>query len=482
MTLAVAIVALATLFLGFGIGAQVARVRGARQTATARAERDAAMSDRDLLRGELVSTGMERDRALAERSELRAERDTAVERAGRAEQQVAATGARLQALTEAEAQLKDTFRRVSNEALQANQQQFLELADSRFRLVGQPISETLGKVATQLEEFERNRVGAQQALHQQIESVRTTSEQLRAETASLVTALRKPQARGQWGELQLRRCVEYAGMLDRCDFTEQASISTSDGVLRPDLVIHLVGGKTVIVDSKVTLVGYLDAHDAPDEATRGEHLARHARHLRSHVDSLAAKDYWSQFSNTPEFVIMFVPGDGPLNAALETDPTLLEYAFAKRVQILGPMSLVPTLRVIAYAWQQAALADNAREVFDLGRELHKRLATLGGHVDKLGRSLTRAVNDYNSTVGSLESQVMSTARKLNEMKVTDEALPELSGLEDTVRPLTKAELVEAAEEARAVVAIAPVGDDLDRFDDYGIHVGSEAERDRRTGS
>jgi DNA recombination protein RmuC len=482
MTLAVAIVAIATLFLGFGLGAQVARTRGSRAADSARTERDAAMIDREQLRGELVLAAAERDRVIAERTELRAERDAATDRASRAEQQLAATGARLQALTEAETQLKDTFRRVSNEALQANQQQFLELADSRFRLAGQPISETLGKVATQLEEVERNRVGAQQALAQQIEFVRVTGDQLRAETAALVGALRKPQARGQWGELQLRRCVEYAGMLDRCDFTEQASIATADGVMRPDLIVHLVGGKTVVVDAKVTLVGYLDAHDAPDEAARAEHLARHARHLRTHVDSLAAKNYSAQFSNTPEFVIMFVPGDGPLNAALETDPTLLEYAISKRVHILGPMAFVPTLRTIAYAWQQAALADNAREVFDLGRELHKRLSTLGGHMEKLGRSLTRSVNDYNATVGSLESQVMSTARKLHDMKVTDENLPELTGLEDTVRPLTKPELLESAEAARAIRPIGTAGHELDRADDYGINVRIETERDRRTGS
>jgi DNA recombination protein RmuC len=449
-------------------GFAVAGLISSRRLSVSAAERDAARA--------------ERDAAHSERDRLRAERDAASERARAAELERAEADARVRALTEAEAQLKDTFARVSNEALQANRQQFLDLADDRFRQAGRPLTDTLGKVEAQLREIEKDRVGAQRALSEQIQYVRTTGEQLRAETAALVSALRKPQARGQWGELQLRRCVEYAGMLDRCDFVEQPSVTTTDGILRPDMIVNLVGGKTVVVDSKVTLVAYLDAHDAADDTAREDHLARHARHLREHVDRLAGKQYWSQFSSSPEFVIMFVPGDGPLNAALETDPSLLEYAFGKRVQILGPMSLVPTLRAIAYAWQQQALADHARDVFELGRELYKRLGTMGGHVDKLGRSLTRAVNDYNATVGSLESQVMTTARKLNEMKVTDEPLAELAGLDDTVRPLTKPELVGSAEEARAVVRLAPAESGLDRIEDFGINVGNDPEGERRTGS
>jgi DNA recombination protein RmuC len=449
-------------------GFAVAGLISARRLSVSVAERDAARA--------------ERDAAHTERDRLRAERDSASERARAAELERAEADARVRALTEAETQLKDTFARVSNEALQANRQQFLDLADDRFRQAGRPLTDTLDKVEAQLREIEKDRVGAQRALSEQIQYVRTTGEQLRAETAALVSALRKPQARGQWGELQLRRCVEYAGMLDRCDFVEQPSVTTTDGMLRPDMIVNLVGGKTVVVDSKVTLVAYLEAHDAADDTARDDHLGRHARHLREHVDRLAGKQYWSQFSSSPEFVIMFVPGDGPLNAALETDPSLLEYAFGKRVQILGPMSLVPTLRAIAYAWQQQALADNARDVFELGRELYKRLGTMGGHVDKLGRSLTRAVNDYNATVGSLESQVMTTARKLNEMKVTDEPLVELTGLDDTVRPLTKPELVASAEEARAVVQIAPAESALDRIEDFGINVGNDPEGERRTGS
>ncbi|MGN6473887.1 MAG: DNA recombination protein RmuC [Mycobacteriales bacterium] len=482
MNLAVAIVAIATLVVGFGIGSQIARSRGAREAATVRAERDAAMSDREQLRGELLLAGTERDRALAERAELRSERDAATQRASVAEMDLAATSARLEALTEAEAQLKDTFARMSSEALQANRQQFLELADDRFRQAGRPLTETLGKVESQLREIEQKREGAQAALAQQIQFVRTTSEQLRAETAALVSALRKPQARGRWGELQLRRCVELAGMTERCDFVEQQSIATSDGTLRPDMVVRLVGGKNIVVDSKVTLAAYLEAYESADDAVAEERLVAHARHLRQHVDSLASKAYWSQLSPAPEFVVLFVPGDPFLAAALDRDPGLIDEAFTKRVHIATPTTLISVLRTVAYAWQQQALADNARDVFELGRELYKRLGTMGGHVDRLGRSLTSAVDNYNKTVGSLETQVMSTARKLNDMKVTDEPLKELSGLEDTVRPLSKSELVESAVEASALVAIPPLGEDLRRIDDYGINVRNDPESDRRTGS
>jgi DNA recombination protein RmuC len=246
-------------------------------------------------------------------------------------------------------------------------------------------------------------------------------------------------------------------------------------VLRPDLVVRLVGGKSIVVDSKVTLAAYLEAHDAADDDVREQRLAAHARHLRQHVDQLAAKAYWAQFSPAPEFVVLFVPGDPFLAAALDRDPALIEDAFAKRVHIATPTTLISVLRTVAYAWQQEALADNAREVFELGRELYKRLGTLGGHVDKLGRSLTSAVNDYNKTVGSLESQVLVSARRLHDLKVVDVDLDEPTAVEASVRPLSKPELVTAAEQARAVVALpsrgggdAEASDELERASDYGL--------------
>jgi DNA recombination protein RmuC len=267
-------------------------------------------------------------------------------------------------------------------------------------------------------------------------------------------------------------------MTDRCDFTEQTSVATSDGTLRPDLVVKLVGGKSIVVDSKVTLAAYLEAHDATDDAVREERLAAHARHLRNHVDQLAAKSYWSQFSPAPEFVVLFVPGDAFLAAALDREPSILDDAFGKRIHIATPTTLISVLRTCAYAWQQEALAANAREVFDLGRELYKRLGVMGAHMSKLGRSLTSSVESYNKTVGSFEKNVLVTARRLSTLEVVDTELDAPTPVEEPVRPLAAPELVTAAEEARAVVALPAAGaigwptpattDVIDRPEDYGL--------------
>jgi DNA recombination protein RmuC len=313
----------------------------------------------------------------------------------------------------------------------------------------------------------------------QIERVRLNGEELRHETAALVSALRKPQARGRWGELQLRRCVEFAGMTDRCDFTEQTSVATSDGTLRPDMVIRLVGGKSIVVDSKVTLAAYLEAHDATEDATRDERLTAHARHLRTHVDQLAAKAYWSQFSAAPEFVVLFVPGDAFLAAALDRDPAILDDAFAKRIHIATPTTLISVLRTCAYAWQQDALAANAREVFELGRELYQRISKLGAKVETLGKRLGSTVGAYNETVASLESRVLPQARKLRDLKVVDDDIDDPRPVEEAVRPVAAAELVADAESSRAIVAL-PAGE-LDRPEDYGLLPGTSAKPDAATG-
>src|SRR3954471_5943921 len=428
------LIALVTLAAGFAAGWALARGRSA-----------ATLAERDAARDELARQQATHDEQAArlrderERLEvrLREAQTAAADATARLETERASSADKIVLLQQAQEQLKDAFARLSAEALQRSNQQFLDLADTRFKQAGAPLTETLGKVETQLREIEKSRAGAQQALVQQIERVRLSGEELRHETAALVSGPRKTQARGGWGELQLRRCVEFAGMTDRCDFTEQTSVSTSDGMLRPDMVIRLVGGKSIVVDSKVTLAAYLEAHDATDDAVREERLAAHARHLRTHVDQLAAKAYWSQFSAAPEFVVLFVPGDAFLAAALEREPNIIDEAFSKRVHIATPTTLISVLRTCAYAWQQEALAENAREVFDLGRELYKRLGTLGGHVDKLGRSLTGAVNDYNKTVGSLESQGLVSARKMHELQVVDVQLEEATGIEASVRPLSK---------------------------------------------
>jgi len=256
-----------------------------------------------------------------------------------------------------------------------------------------------------------------------------------------VTALRRPEARGRWGEMQLRRVVELAGMASRCDFDEQVGVTTADGALRPDMVIRLAGGKNIVVDSKVSLAAYLEAAETSAEDVRTARLGAHARHLREHVDRLAAKAYWAALAPSPEFVVLFIPGEAFLAPALEHDPGLLEHAMAHKVHIATPTTLVTMLRTAQYAWQQAALSENARAVFDLGRELYDRIASLGKHVDGLGKALTNAVSAYNRTIGSLESRVLVSARKLNELGIVEAELDQLRPVEETVRSLSAAELI-----------------------------------------
>jgi DNA recombination protein RmuC len=315
------------------------------------------------------------------------------------------------------------------------------------QLVG-PIRDTLARVEQQLRESDQARTRSHAELAQQVEFTRRGAEQLREQTQALVTALRRPEARGRWGELQLRRVVELAGMAARCDFDEQVTTgdATSDGrTRRPDMVVRLAGGKSIVVDSKVPLAAYLEAVEAPDDAVRDARLDAHARHLRTHVDQLGGKAYWAALPATPEFVILFIPGEAFLAPALERDPSLLEYAIARRVHIATPTTLVSMLRTAHFAWQQEALSENARAVFDLGRELHDRLAALGRHVDRLGRSLTASVAAYNQAVGSLESRVLVTARRLSELGIVGAELPAPAAVQETARPLSAPELVTFAE-------------------------------------
>jgi DNA anti-recombination protein RmuC len=360
-------------------------------------------------------------------------------------------------LAYAEGGMSEHFESLSAKALDASNQRFLELADTRLKAAGieaageldrrkeaveylvAPLRETLGKVEEQLREVETGRRESHAMLAKQVEFVRQSSDQLRKETQTLVRALQRPEARGRWGELQLRRVVELAGMAHHCDFDEQASAISSDGTtLRPDMVVRLAGDKNIIVDAKVTLSAYLEAAETGESAR----LDAHARHLRDHVDRLSAKSYWQSFTPSPEFVILFVPGEAFLAPALERAPDLLEYAMSRRVHIATPTTLITMLRTASYAWQQAALSRNARAVFDLGKELYERLGTLGEHVDELGRSLSNAVKSYNRTVGSLESRVLVSARKLNELGVVDAVLEGPRPVEETPRALSAAELLD----------------------------------------
>jgi DNA recombination protein RmuC len=311
-----------------------------------------------------------------------------------------------------------------------------------------PLRDCLERVEARLRELENARVGAYSALTEQVGMVREASAALTVETAALANALRSPQTRGRWGELQLRRVVELAGMQARCDFDEQVRLDGPGAGLRPDLVVRLAGGRNVVVDAKVSLAAYLEAMSCSGEAARIERLRQHARQLRAHVDSLAAKEYWAAVGDSPEFVVLFLPGEAFLGPALEHDPQLLEHAIARRVLIATPTTLIALLRTIALGWQQESLTEHAREVFDLGRELYARLSTMGEHFDRLGRSLSRSVGDFNAAVGALESRVLVTARKLHGLGVVGDQLPTPRTVEQAPRPLGAAELLawgEAAE-------------------------------------
>ena len=307
------------------------------------------------------------------------------------------------------------------------------------QLVG-PMRETLARVERQLRESDIARTRSHAELAQQVEFTRRGAEELREQTRALVSALQRPEARGRWGELQLRRVVELAGMAAHVDFDEQVIV---DGGLRPDMVVRLAGGKNVVVDSKVSLAAYLEAASAADEATRETRLAAHARHLKTHVDQLGSKAYWSALAQTPEFVVMFIPGEAFLAPALEYDPALLEHALARRVHIATPTTLVSMLRTVQYAWQQQALSENARAVFDLGRELYDRLSSMGRHLERVGKSLTSAVGAYNQTVGTLETRVLVSARKLAALGVVEAELTAPDAVAETARPLSAPELVTA---------------------------------------
>ncbi len=305
-----------------------------------------------------------------------------------------------------------------------------------------PLREQLHLVEAQLRGLELERARAQAELREQVAGVRRTSELLGRETASLVDALRRPQARGRWGEVQLRRCVEYAGMVDRCDFSEQESWTGAAGeVLRPDLVVRLAGGRSIAVDAKVTLAAYLEAVECDDEAEAATRMAAHARHLRAHVDRLADKAYWAALPDSPEFVVLFVPGEAFLAPALQHDPALLEHAYSRHVHLATPTTLVSLLRTAAHAWQTEQLTENARAVVVAGKDLYSRLGTLGTHVDKLGRSLGSAVADFNRTVGSLERSLLPAARRMAELGLAEEPPAAPSVVEALPRPVTAPELV-----------------------------------------
>ena len=351
----------------------------------------------------------------------------------RAAVDVARLEATLQATREGEERLTRSLRALQFEATAQSQ-------EAVARAIA-PLHETLMRYEHRVAELERDRVDAYAELRTEVRAVHDVSTALRTETGQLVAALRAPQVRGRWGEHQLRRIVEAAGMLEHCDFVEQVAGSTDAGGVRPDLVVRLHGGRSVVVDAKAPFEAYLAAMEARDDRSRADRLDAHARALRSHVDGLSAKAYWRAFDPAPEFTVLFVPADPFLDAALQRDPTLLEHAFTRDIVLATPATLVALLRTVAYAWRQEALTRNALAVHTLGRELYARLATMGEHVGKLGGALGTAVTAYNKAVGSLEARVLVSARKLAEMGVSDEPLEPAAQLELTPRQLQAPELV-----------------------------------------
>jgi DNA recombination protein RmuC len=357
----------------------------------------------------------------------------------RADEQARAAAEKLDLAANAKSDLANAFKALSAEALSASNRSFLELAtaslekfqerahgdlQAREKAVDalvQPIRESLVKVDGKLGEMERTREHAYSALNEQLRGlVETHLPRLHGETSNLVKALRQPIVRGRWGEVQLRRVVEMAGMLEHCDFVEQPSASGEDGRLRPDLIVKLPGGKQVVIDAKTPIAAYLEAAEAATDEARAAHLKRHAQLVRSHMIALGRKAYWDTFSPTPELVIMFLPGEMLFSAALQSDPSLIELGVNERVVLATPTTLIALLRTVAYAWTQEALALNAQDVADLGRQLFDRIKSLAAHWSDVGDKLERAVGSYNKSVATLETRVLVTARKFIDLKAAPE--------------------------------------------------------------
>ena len=346
-------------------------------------------------------------------------------------------------LDKADLRIRETFQALASQALNDNRQSFFDLAKTSFEAYRQPIADTLKRVDQRLSDVERERIESYARLSEQIVALGSSA-------TTLANALRTPAVRGRWGELQLRRVVEMAGMLQRCDFDEQPGLFTENGRFRPDLIVHLPGGKQIVVDAKVPLEQFLEAQSATDEGARTTRLQGHARQVRDHMDRLAAKAYWDQLGNSPEMVVMFLPGESLFSAALQHDLTLIEHGLQQRVLLASPLTLIALLTTVAHSWRQEALTENYREVARLGKEFYERLATFADRFDEIRKRLDGAVQAYNEAAGSFESRILVSARRLRELEVTtaDELRP-ADPIERVPRVLKQVGLMGLPDEALA---------------------------------
>ncbi len=451
-TLTVVVVGFVILSLGGMLGWLLARSR----TAALEDSNTALAQDLAAARTALQRHS-EENRTLAEAraaltSRLEAERESAAEKQ--------------QLLLDATEQLKMQFKALAATALESNNANFLELAKSTLAKVQseakgelearekavetlvKPITESLKQVDQQVRDLEKSRAEAYGSLTAQVESLLKTQASLQTETGNLVKALREPQARGRWGEMQLHRVIEMAGMLEYCgDFQEQVTVTSDDRRYRPDVVVRLPGGKHIVIDAKAPLTAYLAAMEAPDEVTRKARLTDHARQIRQHIDQLSAKTYWAQFQPSPEFVVLFLPGEVFFRAAMDVDAELIEYGVSQKVIVASPTTLIALLKAVAYGWNQKNLAERAREISESGKQVYERLCKMAGHIEDVGKKLGGAVKSYNEMLGSLERRVFPAARKLSDLdrSLSSDLLPELEQLEPTPRELEAADWEDAVE-------------------------------------
>ncbi|MFL6026571.1 MAG: DNA recombination protein RmuC [Friedmanniella sp.] len=420
------------------------------ETAQVRTEAERSRADLAEVRaesaGDLAEARTEAANAQAEAAEVsaavaraQAERDAALERA--------------KAIAADREAMLNHFKVLSAESLDRQGKTADAHAEQRLRATEQlmqPVRESLERFNSRLTEVEKERVAMSTDLKNQVQTVQQTGETLRRETTALVTALRKPQVRGSWGEVQLKRVAELAGMIERCDFDLQHTTRADDRTMRPDMRVHLAEGKHIFVDSKVPLSSFLEAAEADDEMLKAEALARYGRHVRTHVDQLSSKQYWKA-AETPEFVVLFLPNEMFFTTALDQVPDLYDYAAQRDVVLATPTTLIGMLRAVAYGWKQAALAESAAEVFKLGRDLHEKLGLMGNRFDKLGRALRTSVNAYNETIATVEGTVLVRARKFRDLKVSEKELESLTPVDESVRQIQAAELVEDAVKVQPMV-------------------------------